>query len=76
MVQTWETMQADLTRTIGASLMKEGERIERIYRDMSIGNAHRNTAMRDWMFRELALAHFGLPGQIATLQRLPNIRPS
>ena len=76
MVQTWETMQADLTRTIGASLMKEGERIERIYRDMSIGNAHRNTAMRDWMFRELALAHFGLPGQIATLRRLPNIRPS
>jgi 3-hydroxy-9,10-secoandrosta-1,3,5(10)-triene-9,17-dione monooxygenase len=75
MVQCWETVQSDLIRTIGASLLKQGERIERIYRDMSIGNAHRNTSLRDWAYRELALAHFGLPGQLDTLQRLPNVRP-
>jgi 3-hydroxy-9,10-secoandrosta-1,3,5(10)-triene-9,17-dione monooxygenase len=74
MVQTWETVQSDLVRTIGASLMKEGERIERIYRDLSIGNAHRNTSLRDWAYRELALAHFGLPGQLDTLRRAPNVR--
>jgi 3-hydroxy-9,10-secoandrosta-1,3,5(10)-triene-9,17-dione monooxygenase len=76
MVQTWETVQSDLIRTIGASLIKTGERIERIYRDMTIGNAHRNTSLRDWAFRELVLAHFALPGQLETLQRLPNVRPS
>jgi 3-hydroxy-9,10-secoandrosta-1,3,5(10)-triene-9,17-dione monooxygenase len=75
MVQTWETVQSDLVRTIGASLMKQGERIERIYRDMSIGNAHRNTSLRDWAYRELALAHFGLPGQFDSLFRMPNVRP-
>jgi 3-hydroxy-9,10-secoandrosta-1,3,5(10)-triene-9,17-dione monooxygenase len=75
MVQTWETVQSDLVRTIGASLIRQGERIERIYRDMSIGNAHRNTSLRDWAYRELALAHFGLPGQLAGLRRLPNVRP-
>jgi 3-hydroxy-9,10-secoandrosta-1,3,5(10)-triene-9,17-dione monooxygenase len=75
MVQTWETVQSDLIRTVGASLIKQGERMERIYRDMSIGNAHRNTSLRDWAYREIALAHFGLPGQLAGLQRLPNVRP-
>ena len=43
---------------------------------MSIGNAHRNTSLRDWAYRELVLAHFALPGQLETLQRLPNVRPS
>jgi 3-hydroxy-9,10-secoandrosta-1,3,5(10)-triene-9,17-dione monooxygenase len=74
MVQTWETVQSEIVRTIGASLLRAGERIERIYRDMSIGNAHRNTSFRDWAYRELALAHLGLPGQMATLQRRPNVR--
>jgi 3-hydroxy-9,10-secoandrosta-1,3,5(10)-triene-9,17-dione monooxygenase len=76
MVQTWETVQSDLIRTVGASLLKQGERLERIYRDMSVGNAHRNTSLRDWVYREIALAHFGLPGQLDTLRRLPNVRPT
>ena len=75
MVQTWETVQSDLIRTVGAGVVKAGERIERIYRDMSIGNAHRNTSLRDWAYRELALAQFGLPGQLAGLRRAPNVRP-
>ena len=72
MIQTWETVQSDLVRTIGASLIKTGERIERIFRDMAIGNAHRNTSLRDWAFRELTLAHLGMPGQLASLFRRPN----
>ncbi len=71
MVQTWETVQSDLVRTVGASLMKTGERIERIFRDMAIGNAHRNTSLRDWAYRELTLAHLGLPSQADPLRRRP-----
>ena len=35
--------------------------MERIYRDMSIGNSHRNTLLRDWAFGELARSTLGLP---------------
>jgi 3-hydroxy-9,10-secoandrosta-1,3,5(10)-triene-9,17-dione monooxygenase len=74
MVQSWEIVSNVLTRTIGASLLKEGERIERIFRDLAVGNAHRNTALRDWAYRELALAHLGLPSQSDLLQRRPGQR--
>ena len=74
MVQTWETVQSDLVRTAGASLLGKDQRMERIYRDLSIGNAHRNTSLRDWAYRELALAYFGLPSQTDQLQRRPGLR--
>ncbi len=74
MIQSWETVQSDLVRTVGASLIKTGERMERIYRDMSIGNAHRNTAFRDFQFRELACAHFGIDSPAALLRRRPSTR--
>ncbi len=74
MIQCWETVQSDLVRTVGASVMKTGERMERIYRDLTIGNAHRNTSARDWAFRELACAHLGIPSPTALLQRRPSPR--
>ena len=37
MIQAWETMQSDIFRTAGSSAGGKGQRIERIYRDMSIG---------------------------------------
>jgi 3-hydroxy-9,10-secoandrosta-1,3,5(10)-triene-9,17-dione monooxygenase len=61
MVQTWETVQSDLVRTIGASLLRPGERIDRIFRDLAVANAHRNTSLRDWQFRELGMADLGIP---------------
>ncbi len=62
MIQAWETMQSDIFRTAGSSAGGKGERIERIYRDMSIGgNSHRNTMLRDWAFREVARGRLGLP---------------
>ena len=61
MIQAWETMQSDIFRTAGSSAAGRGERIERIYRDMSMGNSHRNTVLRDWAFRELARATLGVP---------------
>jgi 3-hydroxy-9,10-secoandrosta-1,3,5(10)-triene-9,17-dione monooxygenase len=62
MIQCWETVQSDLFRTAGSSAGAKGQRLERIYRDMSIGsNSHRNTLLRDWAFRELARDRLGLP---------------
>jgi 3-hydroxy-9,10-secoandrosta-1,3,5(10)-triene-9,17-dione monooxygenase len=61
MIQAWETMQSDIFRTAGSSAGGKGQRLERIYRDMSMGNSHRNTMLRDWAFREIARAKLGLP---------------
>jgi 3-hydroxy-9,10-secoandrosta-1,3,5(10)-triene-9,17-dione monooxygenase len=74
MVQAWETVQADLVRTLGASFLRSGQRMERIYRDMSIGNAHRNTSLRDWAYRELAMTRFGIPSPTQLLRRRPSGR--
>jgi 3-hydroxy-9,10-secoandrosta-1,3,5(10)-triene-9,17-dione monooxygenase len=60
MIQAWETMQADIFRTAGSSATRSGERIERIYRDMSMGNGHLNTLLRDLWFREVARWRLGL----------------
>jgi 3-hydroxy-9,10-secoandrosta-1,3,5(10)-triene-9,17-dione monooxygenase len=61
MLQAWETMQSDIFRTAGSSATRSGERIERIYRDMSMGNGHLNVVLRDPMFREIARWRLGLP---------------
>jgi len=61
MIQTWEVMQSELFRTAGSSAGARGQRLERIYRDMSIGNSHRNTMLREWAFGELAREYLGLP---------------
>ena len=74
MIQCWETVQSDLARTVGASFLRSGERMERIYRDMSIGNAHRNTSFRDWAFRELACLHLGVTTPSMLLRNAPSFK--
>ena len=61
LIQSWEVMQAEIFRTAGSSAGARGQRMERIYRDMSIGNSHRNTLLREWAFGELARELLGLP---------------
>jgi 3-hydroxy-9,10-secoandrosta-1,3,5(10)-triene-9,17-dione monooxygenase len=61
MIETWEVMQSDIFRTAGSSAGGRGERIERIFRDMAMGNSHRNIVLRDWAFREVAREKLGLP---------------
>jgi 3-hydroxy-9,10-secoandrosta-1,3,5(10)-triene-9,17-dione monooxygenase len=61
LIQAWEIMQGEIFRTAGSSAGARGERMERIYRDMSIGNSHRNTLLREWAFGELAREYLGLP---------------
>jgi hypothetical protein len=65
MIQAWEIVQADICRTAGSSAAAAGQRLDRIFRDMSIGNSHRNTQLRDWAFREIARDALGLPREYA-----------
>ena len=66
MIQAWEVVQGDLCRTAGSSSAAAGQRLDRIFRDMSIGNSHRNTQLRDWAFREVARDALGLPRGFAS----------
>jgi 3-hydroxy-9,10-secoandrosta-1,3,5(10)-triene-9,17-dione monooxygenase len=61
MVASWEIMQADIFRTSGSSSSRRGERLERLYRDLSMGNSHRNTLLRDFSYRAVAMERLGLP---------------
>jgi 3-hydroxy-9,10-secoandrosta-1,3,5(10)-triene-9,17-dione monooxygenase len=60
-LQAWETMQGVIWRTAGSSAAAQGERMERIFRDLAMMNGHRNTVLRDWAFRAIARDRFGLP---------------
>jgi 3-hydroxy-9,10-secoandrosta-1,3,5(10)-triene-9,17-dione monooxygenase len=56
----WDAMQGQVFRTAGTSLAKNGQRLERIFRDMAIGWGHFGTIVGDWAARELAREHLGL----------------
>ena len=60
-IQAWEIFQSEIFRTAGSSAAVDGSRFERIYRDLSMLNSHRNTVLREWAFGELAREHLGLP---------------
>ena len=62
-IQAWEIFQSEIFRTAGSSAAVDGSRFERIYRDMSMLNSHRNTVLREWAFGEIAREHLGLPRQ-------------
>lgn len=60
-VHAWEVVQSELFRTAGSSAAADGSRFDRIYRDMSSINSHRNTVLREFAFAESARAYLGLP---------------
>jgi 3-hydroxy-9,10-secoandrosta-1,3,5(10)-triene-9,17-dione monooxygenase len=62
-IQAWEIFQSEIFRTAGSSAAVDGSRFERIYRDLSMLNSHRNTVLREWAFGEIAREHLGLPRQ-------------
>jgi 3-hydroxy-9,10-secoandrosta-1,3,5(10)-triene-9,17-dione monooxygenase len=65
-IQAWEVVQSDLSRTAGSSATAKGQRLDRIFRDLSMANSHRNTQLRDWAFREMARDKLGLPREFAS----------
>jgi 3-hydroxy-9,10-secoandrosta-1,3,5(10)-triene-9,17-dione monooxygenase len=56
----WETMQGRVYLTAGSSAARNGQRMERIFRDMAMGWGHFGTIVGDWAARELAREHLGL----------------
>jgi 3-hydroxy-9,10-secoandrosta-1,3,5(10)-triene-9,17-dione monooxygenase len=60
-IQAWEVFQSEIFRTAGSSAAVDGSRFERIYRDLSMLNSHRNTTLREWAFGEIAREYLGLP---------------
>lgn len=60
LVQAWETVEQVLFRTVGASVIREGTRFERVYRDLSVLASHRNTTFRDPLYRLLGQLHLGM----------------
>ena len=56
----WETMHGLVFRTAGSSAAKDGERLQRIFRDMAMDWGHFGTIVGDWAARELAREHLGL----------------
>jgi 3-hydroxy-9,10-secoandrosta-1,3,5(10)-triene-9,17-dione monooxygenase len=56
----WDAMQGQIFRTAGTSAARNGQRLERIFRDMAIGWGHFGTVVGDWAARELVREHFGL----------------
>jgi 3-hydroxy-9,10-secoandrosta-1,3,5(10)-triene-9,17-dione monooxygenase len=72
----WTAMQEDIFRTAGTSAAKNGERMERIFRDVAMDWGHFGNIVRDWSARELAREHLGLvaggalkPDQVHTVGR-------
>jgi 3-hydroxy-9,10-secoandrosta-1,3,5(10)-triene-9,17-dione monooxygenase len=60
----WETMQGLIFKTAGTSAARNGQRLERIFRDMAMGWGHFGTIVGDWAGRELAREHFGLAHEV------------
>jgi len=61
MIQCWEAVENHLFRTIGASAIKNGQRFERLFRDLAVSAAHRNTQLREDFWRQLGAIQFGVP---------------
>ncbi|HMI70259.1 MAG TPA: acyl-CoA dehydrogenase family protein, partial [Solirubrobacteraceae bacterium] len=59
-IQAWQAVENDLYRTIGSSAAKNGQRFERVFRDLAMAAGHRNTMMRDPLVRQLAQLRLGV----------------
>jgi 3-hydroxy-9,10-secoandrosta-1,3,5(10)-triene-9,17-dione monooxygenase len=60
-IYAWEAAEQEIWRTAGSSSTRDGERMQRMFRDMAMIAGHRNTQLRDFAHRELAAETFGIP---------------
>jgi 3-hydroxy-9,10-secoandrosta-1,3,5(10)-triene-9,17-dione monooxygenase len=71
----WTALQEDVFRTAGSSAARNGERLERIFRDVAMDWGHFGNVVRDWSARELVRERLGLiegalkPDQVHTVAR-------
>lgn len=59
-LQVWETVERDLFRHVGSSAAKNGERFERLFRDLAQAAGHRNPLLREPSYRTLTQFELGL----------------
>ncbi|MHA6969334.1 acyl-CoA dehydrogenase family protein (plasmid) [Glutamicibacter bergerei] len=59
-LQVWETVERDLFRHVGSSAARNGERFERLFRDLAQASGHRNPLLRDPSYRTLTQFTLGL----------------
>ena len=57
-------MQGQIFRTAGTGAARNGQRIERIFRDMAMGWGHFGTIVGDWAASELAREHLGIAAAV------------
>jgi len=57
----WDVVQSDLWQTVGASASRDGERMQRVFRDMAITIAHRNVQQRELFYGEVGRHVLGEP---------------
>jgi 3-hydroxy-9,10-secoandrosta-1,3,5(10)-triene-9,17-dione monooxygenase len=60
-ISCWDVVNHDLWETVGASEARDGHRMQRVFRDMAVAAAHRNTQFRDLMYGEVAREMLGEP---------------
>jgi len=61
MLQCWAIMNEDIWQTVGASVARDGERMARVFRDLSVAVAHRNAQQRDFFYGEIGREALGEP---------------
>jgi alkylation response protein AidB-like acyl-CoA dehydrogenase len=61
MIQAWEAVEQHLLRTIGSSAIKNGQRFERLFRDLATMAGHRNSMLREEFWRQLGANALGVP---------------
>ncbi len=60
MILAWDAVEDYIFRTGGSSAARNGQRLERIFRDMAMGWSHVHSTLTDWTARELAKEYLGI----------------
>jgi 3-hydroxy-9,10-secoandrosta-1,3,5(10)-triene-9,17-dione monooxygenase len=60
MRMAWDAMQEHIMRTAGSSALRDGERFQRIYRDMTMGHGHFASILGDSVARQIAQHRLGI----------------
>jgi 3-hydroxy-9,10-secoandrosta-1,3,5(10)-triene-9,17-dione monooxygenase len=61
MRMAWDAMQEHIVRTAGSSALRDGERLQRIYRDMTMGHGHFASLFGDSVARQIGQHRLGAP---------------
>ena len=56
----WDAMQEHIVRTAGSSALRDGERMQRIYRDMTMGHGHFASILGDSVARRIGQYRLGV----------------